>query len=445
MQQPAWLAAAWAELGQREVAGRSDNARIRALFRDVGQPTSLHDEVAWCAAFLGACLERGGLASTRSLMARSYLRWGETIDEGRVGAIAVLSRGADPTAGHVGFLLGETASHVILLGGNQGDAVSVAAYPKTRLLGLRWPQEARAAPDAVQAPADGEALFSQALAHVLEMEGGFTDDPYDPGGPTNRGITLRVFADWKATALNNSSRAGLKAELKRIPDDAVRAIYRQRYWAPAHCSEMPAQLAFFHFDAAVNHGVTGAMRLLQRAVGTEADGAIGPNTRAAIARLSVGELLQRYADVRRARYRALPHFWRFGRGWLARVDKTLARATEIAAAPMHVDATNDSTPINAAKGAPDMSDTSNENQSSGKWWGQSITIWGAIITGLSTVLPALGPIIGVDITGDLVREAGEGIVQTVQAVGGLIGTVMTIYGRMRASQAIEQRNVQLKL
>ena len=52
---------------------------------------------------------------------------------------------------------------------------------------------------------------------------------------------------------------------------------------------------------------------------------------------------------------------------------------------------------------------------------------------------------GVDITGDLVREAGEGIVQTVQAVGGLLGTIMTIYGRVRATRPLEQRNLQLKL
>jgi len=84
-------------------------------------------------------------------------------------------------------------------------------------------------------------------------------------------------------------------------------------------------------------------------------------------------------------------------------------------------------------------------QADRKWWGQSITIWGAIITGLSTVLPAVAPAFGLDITGDLVREAGEGIVQTVQAVGGLIGTLMTIYGRMRASTPLAQRNVQMKL
>ena len=140
MEQPRWLATAWAELGQREVDGASDNARIRAFFRDVGQPASLHDEVAWCAAFAGACLERAGHASTRSLMARSYLRWGAALDEGRFGAVAVLSRGSDPVAGHVGFLLDETDAHIVLLGGNQGDAVGVAAFPKTRLLGFRWPQ-----------------------------------------------------------------------------------------------------------------------------------------------------------------------------------------------------------------------------------------------------------------------------------------------------------------
>ena len=80
-----------------------------------------------------------------------------------------------------------------------------------------------------------------------------------------------------------------------------------------------------------------------------------------------------------------------------------------------------------------------------KWWGNSVTIWGALITALSTVLPALGPVIGIDITGDLVRDAGEQIVQTVQAVGGLIGTVVTIYGRVRASQPLERRDLTVKV
>lgn len=80
-----------------------------------------------------------------------------------------------------------------------------------------------------------------------------------------------------------------------------------------------------------------------------------------------------------------------------------------------------------------------------KWWGSSVTIWGALITALSTVLPALGPVIGIDITGDLVRDLGEQIVVLVQAVGGIIGTAMTIYGRARASQPLAQRDMKLKL
>ncbi len=74
-----------------------------------------------------------------------------------------------------------------------------------------------------------------------------------------------------------------------------------------------------------------------------------------------------------------------------------------------------------------------------------MTIWGALITALSTVLPALGPVIGIDLTGDLVQQVGEHIVETVQAVGGLIGTVMTIYGRVRASQPLAQREMTMKL
>lgn len=437
-EQPAWMAAAWAELGQREIRGPDDNAHISAFFRELGQPPSLHDEVAWCAAFVGACLERAGEASTRSLMARSYLRWGENITQVRYGALAVLSRGSDPSAGHVGFLVGETPGHVVLLGGNQNDAVSVAAYPKTRLLGFRWPQSATTAPPVNQPDtAQATALFDEALRHVLEMEGGFSDDPHDPGGPTNKGITLRVLAAWKGVAPDSS----LIAQLRHIPDSTVRDIYLQRYWLPAHCDEFPPQLAFFHFDAAVNHGVTGAMRLLQRAAGTDADGEIGPNTRAAIAAIPATELIHRYADVRRARYRALPHFWRFGRGWLARVDKTLAGALALDLQP--------TLQPQSTEGAPNMTqpadDTTSETETTAKWWGQSITIWGAIITGLSTVLPTLGPALGIDITGDLVRELGNNIVVTVQAVGGLIGTLMTIYGRMRATTPLAQRNVQLKL
>jgi len=422
-------------------------------------------EVAWCAAFVGACLERAGIVGTRSLMARSYLAWGQATTEPRTGAIAVLSRGSDPSLGHVGFLVGLTASDVILLGGNQGDAVSVQAFPRSRLLDLRWPATALAAaptpsviPDGAPARPpvipevasatirDQDAIFERALTHVLEMEGGYDEDPYDPGGPTNRGITLSEFVRDKGLELTPENFAALKAELKAITPATLRRIYRQSYWDAASCPELPPPLALFHFDAAVNQGVVGAARMLQQAVGAEVDGEIGPLTLAAVAGRPVEETLAAYADVRRRRYRALPTFWRFGRGWLSRVDATLALAGAISrqmpplvppqlkqpkgSRPMSTDTEPASTPA----AAPEP-----------KWWGHSMTIWGVIVTGLSTVLPVLGPVVGLNLTADLIRQLGDNVVVFGQAAGGLIGTAMAIWGRVRTSAPIERRQFTISM
>lgn len=80
-----------------------------------------------------------------------------------------------------------------------------------------------------------------------------------------------------------------------------------------------------------------------------------------------------------------------------------------------------------------------------KWWGSSMTIWGAAITALSTVLPILGPAIGVDVTPDIVRQTGEQVVAVVQAIGGLVGILMTIYGRARAVRPLERQQIQVKI
>jgi uncharacterized protein (TIGR02594 family) len=426
MDEARWLKEAWRALGETERAGRSENPRIVAFFRDVGHPDVVRDEVAWCAAYVGACLERSGISSTRSLLARSYLKWGTALTEPRIGAIAVLSRGSDPGKGHVGFWLGETDDSVVLLGGNQKNAVSVARYPKSRLLALRWP-------DAGKGEAAG-TFFDHALAHVLEMEGGFTDDRHDPGGPTNYGITLGVFAAWRKVTVTAANRARLIRDLKAIDRATVAEIYRRRYWEAAYCAELPAPLAFMHFDAAVNHGVGNAIRFLQEAVDADVDGEIGPETRNAVARASLADALDAYAAVRKRRYRALPHFWRFGRGWLRRVDATLKRAHALAAA-------EPASTFPQPEGDTSMTST---NSADGKWWGHSITIWGTIVTVLSTVLPALAPVTGVDVTGDLVQDAGAQVVDAVQAVGALIGTLMTIYGRMRATGPLQKTLLKTK-
>jgi uncharacterized protein (TIGR02594 family) len=461
--QPAWLDRAWADLGQREVAGNRDNPRIVTYFADVGFPDVRHDEVAWCAAFAGACLERAGIASTRLLLARSYLGWGQALSKPRLGAIVVLSRGSDPALGHVGFWVGETATHVFLLGGNQGDAVAVEGYDKSRLLGLRWP--AGDAPDAASGgggnaddAAGGVAarpttaagkqadLFEVALAHVLLMEGGWSNDPYDPGGPTQSGITLATYAAWRGERLDAASSSRLEAELRAIPVNAVRAIYAERYWTPSRADRFPPALALMHFDAAVNHGVNGAARMLQEALGVAIDGEIGPQTLAAASRSDPAKVIAGYAEIRRRKYRRLSHFWRFGRGWLSRVDATLKAAGRLPAIV-------ESNPPAMMKGAKAMSQISSDDDRNtgdvgdgiGKWWGESMTIWGVAITTLSTVLPVVGPLFGLDISADVVRQLGAQATNVIQAVAALFGTLLTVYGRSRAAQPLVRREMRVRL
>jgi len=80
-----------------------------------------------------------------------------------------------------------------------------------------------------------------------------------------------------------------------------------------------------------------------------------------------------------------------------------------------------------------------------KWWGNSVTIWGTMITTLTTVLPVIAPLLGFDVTADMVRQVGQQSVEVVQAVGGLIGTLLTIYGRARASTRLERREFRMQL
>ena len=131
------------EIGLRELKGDKHNPDIVQMFADVGHPWVKDDETAWCAAFVGAMLERAKLPSTRALNARSYLDWGDPIDleNARAGDIVVFSRG-NPQGwqGHVGFFVRRNGTNIEVLGGNQSDQVIIARYPISRLLGVRrWP------------------------------------------------------------------------------------------------------------------------------------------------------------------------------------------------------------------------------------------------------------------------------------------------------------------
>jgi uncharacterized protein (TIGR02594 family) len=453
MDQPAWLAAAWAEFGVRELPGSAVASAVLKYFREAGHSEIAHDTTPWCAAFVGAMLKRCGLQGTDSLLARSYLAWGEAIDEAKSGAIVVLSRGDDPHAGHVGLFVGAANERVFLLGGNQGDAVCIEAFEASRVLGYRWPAGPKIE---TPPPVIVSGIFQRALAHVLEMEGGFSDDPYDPGGPTNKGITLSDFAKWRGVTVTAISRAKLIEALKDIADETVADIYRARYWQPASCGLLPDAVALMHFDAAVNHGVGGATRLLQAALGAAVDGEIGPETLAAARSQSERTIVERYAELRRARYRALPHFWRFGRGWMRRVDATETLALSLAGDVAGDAAGKTKIKDETAKGTANMSDDfkfplpgdvpgHDVTMPGGKWWPQSKTVWGTLITLVTTVLPVLGPLIGINISADMIKVLGDQSIVVIQALGGLCGTLLALYGRSQATGPLTRSDVKVRV
>lgn len=136
---PPWLVAALGELGVREVPGPRDNPRIREYHAETGAGEA-PDEVPWCSSLVNWSLARAGLRGTRSKTARSWLTWsrGITIAEPRRGAIVVFERGAYP-AGHVAFELDGHGDEILVIGGNQGNAVTERVYPVNSLLGRIWP------------------------------------------------------------------------------------------------------------------------------------------------------------------------------------------------------------------------------------------------------------------------------------------------------------------
>lgn len=133
-----WMDAAWSHIGVHETAGNKATAEIVGMYAAAGHPEVVSDEVPWCAAFVGACLQASSLPNTGSLLARSYLDYGSKLDEPQVGAIAVLKRGAPPS-GHVGFVTGWGDGRIRLLGGNQGDKVCEASFRYDDVIGFRWP------------------------------------------------------------------------------------------------------------------------------------------------------------------------------------------------------------------------------------------------------------------------------------------------------------------
>ena len=148
--------------------------------------------------------------------------------------------------------------------------------------------------------------FGTIVRHVLEAEGGYVNDPDDPGGKTKYGISQRSYPDLDIAALTEA--------------DAI-AIYRRDYWNAGRCDELPIPVAAFMFGALVQHRPRTAKKLLQHALGVKADGIIGPTTIRTAHKADIKSLLVDLFASRLVLYADLSVGSRakFRRGWFRRM------------------------------------------------------------------------------------------------------------------------------
>jgi len=168
--------------------------------------------------------------------------------------------------------------------------------------------------------------FDNVLKFVLQDEGGFSNDPRDPGGMTNMGVTKRV---WEAFVGHPVDETAMRA---LTPDD-VAPLYRQNYWNRVHCDDLPAGVDYAVMDYAVNSGTSRAAKTLQRACGVPDDGAIGPQTIQAVNGADPITLIDNICDQRLAFLQSLPTFGTFGRGWIARVQRVKTASEQMQQTP----------------------------------------------------------------------------------------------------------------
>jgi lysozyme family protein len=154
--------------------------------------------------------------------------------------------------------------------------------------------------------------FKECLELVLKSEGGWVNNPKDPGGETNLGVTKAVWEEWVGHPVES---------LKKLTKDDVAPLYEQKYWRPCYGEVLPRGLDLIVFSAAIMSGSGRCIKLLQSAIGCVPDGVIGPKTRELISASNTANLIAKFSEARREYYHSLKTFPIFGKGWLARVDR----------------------------------------------------------------------------------------------------------------------------
>jgi lysozyme family protein len=169
--------------------------------------------------------------------------------------------------------------------------------------------------------------YDESLRLLLVHEGGYTNHPSDPGGPTNFGITIydyRKYVKPGATAV----------DVKVMKLSEAKTIYRAKYWDAQRCDELPSGVDYAIFDYGVNSGTGRSQKVLQRVLGVTVDGRIGDQTIAAASERNPKTLVTAICDERLRFLKGLRTWPVFGKGWGRRVAEVRAVALAmIAKAP----------------------------------------------------------------------------------------------------------------
>lgn len=155
--------------------------------------------------------------------------------------------------------------------------------------------------------------FDQAFDRLISNEGGYVNNPADPGGETKFGISKRSYP---------------RVDIKNLSRDQAKQIYKTDFWDRGAMDQYDPAIAFQVFDAAVNHGIETAIRLLQRAAGVADDGHIGQVTIAAIKSKTVTDMLMLFIAYRIRYWTKLSAWATFGKGWANRAADDLVFAAE---------------------------------------------------------------------------------------------------------------------
>ena len=168
--------------------------------------------------------------------------------------------------------------------------------------------------------------FEIAIKEVLKHEGLWSFHENDPGGMTMRGVTKKVYEKWLG-------REVTEQEMRDLTEETAIAIYKKNYWDRNRCDMVEDAsspgVAYFLLDFAVNAGRQGA-KCLQRSIGANPDGVIGPKTVALLKNMDPDYVLEQMHKHRQSFYESLKTFKTFGRGWTRRNDEALSKGKKMA-------------------------------------------------------------------------------------------------------------------